>query len=56
MSGVLLLPLVGALAISSGLAGGYMRVTERFREVIIFGMFFTTLGYGLYMDLKPYAS
>ena len=56
MSGVLLLPLVGALAISSGLGGWYMRSTGRFREVIIFGMFFTTLGYGLYMDLQPYAS
>ncbi|KAJ5280711.1 efflux pump antibiotic resistance protein [Penicillium angulare] len=56
MSGVLLLPLVGALAISSGLAGWYLRSTGRFREVIIFGMFFTTLGYGLYLDLKPYAS
>lgn len=56
MSGVLLLPLVGALAISSGLGGWYMRATGRFREVIIFGMFFITLGYGLYMDLKPYAS
>ncbi|KAJ5777614.1 efflux pump antibiotic resistance protein [Penicillium odoratum] len=56
MSGVLLLPLVGALAISSGLGGWYLRATGRFREVIIFGMFFTTLGYGLYMDLKPYAS
>ncbi|KAJ5949318.1 efflux pump antibiotic resistance protein [Penicillium verhagenii] len=56
MSGVLLLPLVGALAISSGLAGWYLRATGRFREVIIFGMFFTTLGYGLYLDLKPYAS
>ncbi|KAJ5690767.1 efflux pump antibiotic resistance protein [Penicillium macrosclerotiorum] len=56
MSGVLLLPLVGALAASSGLAGWYMRATGRFREVIIFGMFFTTLGYGLYLDLKPYHS
>lgn len=56
MSGVLLLPLVGALAISSGLGGWYMRATGRFREVIIFGMVFTTLGYGLYLNLQPYPS
>ncbi|KAJ5720670.1 efflux pump antibiotic resistance protein [Penicillium malachiteum] len=56
MSGVLLLPLVGALAVSSGLGGWYMRATGRFREVIIFGMFFTTLAYGLYLNLQPYAS
>ncbi|EED18288.1 efflux pump antibiotic resistance protein, putative [Talaromyces stipitatus ATCC 10500] len=55
MSGVYLLPLVVALSISSGAAGFYMRTTGRSREVIILGMFLTTLGHGLYIDLKPYA-
>ncbi|GLA23938.1 hypothetical protein AnigIFM63326_010394 [Aspergillus niger] len=51
MSGVYLLPLVGALAISSGLAGFVMRTTGRSREAIILGMLLTTLGYGLFIDL-----
>ncbi|PWY86768.1 MFS general substrate transporter [Aspergillus heteromorphus CBS 117.55] len=56
LSGVYLLPLVVALAVSSGFAGFIMRTTGRCREAIVFGMAFTTLGYGLYIDLKAYAS
>lgn len=56
MSGVYLLPLVVALSISSGAVGFYMRSTGRSREVIVLGMLFTALGYGLYIDLKPYTS
>ncbi|OOG00389.1 hypothetical protein ASPCADRAFT_148 [Aspergillus carbonarius ITEM 5010] len=51
LSGVYLLPLVLALAVSSGLAGFVMRTTGRSREAIILGMFLTTLGYGLFIDL-----
>ncbi|RAL08291.1 MDR family MFS transporter [Aspergillus homomorphus CBS 101889] len=56
MSGVYLLPLVVALSISSGFGGFYMRSTGRSREAICLGMLFTTLGYGLYIDLQSYAS
>ncbi|RAH67883.1 MDR family MFS transporter [Aspergillus aculeatinus CBS 121060] len=56
MSGVYLLPLVVALSISSGLGGFYMRSTGRSREAICLGMLFTTLGFGLYIDLQSYAS
>lgn len=50
------MPLVVSLAISSGASGFYMRSTGRSREAIVLGMLFTTLGYGLYIDLKPYTS
>ncbi|PYI07561.1 hypothetical protein BO78DRAFT_385986 [Aspergillus sclerotiicarbonarius CBS 121057] len=56
LSGVYLLPLVVALAASSGLAGFVMRTTGRPREAITLGMFLTTLGYGLFIDLPATAS
>ncbi|KUL88192.1 hypothetical protein ZTR_04047 [Talaromyces verruculosus] len=56
MSSVYLLPLVVALSISSGATGVYMRSTGRSREVIVLGMLFIALDYGLYIDLKSYAS
>lgn len=55
-SGLYLLPLVVALTISSGAGGFYMRITGRSREAIVIGMILTTIGYGLLIDLKPYAS
>lgn len=56
LSGVYLLPLVAARSISSGAAGFYMRSTGCSREAIVLGVLFTTLGYGLYIDLKLYTS
>ncbi|PYH88018.1 MFS general substrate transporter, partial [Aspergillus ellipticus CBS 707.79] len=56
MSGVYLLPLVLALATSSGLAGFVLRKTGKCKPAIVFGMVFTAIGYALFTDLKPYAS
>lgn len=56
MSGVYVLPLVVSLAVASAGTGVTMKKTGRFRELIIAGMFFLTIGYGLFIDLKPYAS
>lgn len=56
MSGVYVLPLVLSLAVASAVTGITMKKTGRFRELIIGGMLLLTLGYGLFIDLKPYAS
>ncbi|KAJ5703779.1 Efflux pump dotC [Penicillium malachiteum] len=56
MSGVYLLPLVLALSVVSAGTGVLMRKTGRYREFIMAGLFFMTLGFGLLIDLKPYAS
>ncbi|KAJ5569821.1 efflux pump antibiotic resistance protein [Penicillium hispanicum] len=53
---VLLLPWWAHWLCPSGLAGWHTRATRRCREVIILGMFFTTLGHGPRIDLKPYTS
>ncbi|KAJ5555126.1 Major facilitator superfamily domain general substrate transporter [Penicillium sp. DV-2018c] len=56
LSGVYVLPLVLSLAVGSSGTGIVMKKTGRFRELIFGGMFLMTLGFGLFIDLKPYAS
>ncbi|KAJ5797658.1 Efflux pump dotC [Penicillium pulvis] len=56
MSGVYVLPLVLALSIGSAATGVVMKKTGRYRELISGGLFLMTLGFGLFIDLKSYAS
>ncbi|KAJ5692546.1 Efflux pump dotC [Penicillium macrosclerotiorum] len=56
MSGVYTLPMVLSLSIVSAGTGVIMKKTGRYREMIVAGLFFMTLGFGLFIDLKPYAS
>ncbi|KAJ6027201.1 uncharacterized protein N7446_004199 [Penicillium canescens] len=56
MSGVYVLPMVLSLAITSAATGVTMKKTGRFRELIVGGMSLMLLGFGLFIDLKPYAS
>lgn len=56
MSGVYVLPLVLSLALGSTATGITMKKTGRFRELIIGGMSLMALGFGLFIDLKAYAS
>ncbi|OJJ48609.1 hypothetical protein ASPZODRAFT_61654 [Penicilliopsis zonata CBS 506.65] len=56
LSGVYILPLVLFLSLLSIATGIIIRKTGRYREVIIFGMAFMTLGFGLFIILKPYAA
>ena len=56
LSGVYVLPMVLSLSIASVFTGIAMKKTGRFRELIIGGMVFILLGFGLFIDLKPYAS
>ncbi|CAG8030457.1 unnamed protein product [Penicillium nalgiovense] len=56
LSGVYVLPLVLSLAVGSMITGAVMKKTGRFREMIIGGMTFMALGFGLFIDLKAYAS
>ncbi|KAJ5864727.1 Major facilitator superfamily domain general substrate transporter [Penicillium soppii] len=56
LSGVYVLPMVLSLSIASVFTGITMKKTGRFRELIIGGMFFILLGFGLFIDLKAYAS
>lgn len=56
LSGVYLLPMVLSLAVVSSITGVLMNKTGRYREFIMFGLFMMTLGWGLLIDLKAYAS
>ncbi|EAU38375.1 conserved hypothetical protein [Aspergillus terreus NIH2624] len=56
LSGVYVLPNVLSLSVVSAATGFIMRKVGRYRELIIGGMLFMTIGYGLFIDLKPYAS
>ncbi|KAJ6157735.1 Efflux pump dotC [Penicillium chermesinum] len=56
LSGVYLLPMVLSLAVVSSMVGVLMNKTGRYREFIMFGLFMMTLGWGLFIDLKPYPS
>jgi MFS family permease len=56
LSGVYVLPLVLSLAVGSMITGAVMKKTGRFREMIIGGMTLMALGFGLFIDLKVYAS
>jgi hypothetical protein len=55
-SGVYTLPQVLALSVVSAGTGIMIRKTGRYREAIMGGMCLMTLGFGLFIDLKPYAS
>ncbi|KAF3390501.1 hypothetical protein F1880_009248 [Penicillium rolfsii] len=56
LSGVYTLPMVLSLSVVSAATGVIMKKTGRYREMIVAGLFFMTLGFGLLIDLKPYAS
>lgn len=56
LSGVYVLPMVISLSITSAVTGVIIRKTGRYRELIVVGLIFMTLGFGLLIDLKPYAS
>ncbi|KAJ5572997.1 Efflux pump dotC [Penicillium hetheringtonii] len=56
LSGVYVLPMVLSLSVVSAVTGIVMKKTGRYREAIVSGLFFMTLGYGLFIDLKAYAS
>lgn len=56
MSGVYVLPNVLSLSLTSACTGFIIKKTGRYRELIMGGLFFMTLGYGLLIDLKYYAS
>ena len=48
--------MVLSLSVVSAVTGIVMKKTGRYREAIVSGLFFMTLGYGLFIDLKAYAS
>lgn len=56
LSGVYTLPMVLSLSMVSAVTGIIMKKTGRYREMIVAGLFLMTLGFGLFIDLKPYAS
>jgi len=56
LSGVYVLPMVLSLSAVSAGTGIAMKKTGRYREMIQAGLFFMTLGFGLFIDLQPYAS
>lgn len=56
LSGVYVLPMVLTLSVVSAVTGIIMKKTGRYREMIVAGLFLMTLGFGLFIDLKPYAS
>ncbi|KAL2846956.1 major facilitator superfamily domain-containing protein [Aspergillus pseudoustus] len=56
LSGVYVLPQVLSLSVMSIVTGILIRKTGRYRELIIAAFFFLTLGYGLLINLQPYAS
>ncbi|KAI0021199.1 MFS general substrate transporter [Xylariomycetidae sp. FL0641] len=51
LSGVYLLPYALSLSVVSAVTGIFMKKTGKYLPGIIFGMFFLTLGYGLFIDL-----
>ncbi|GIK01307.1 hypothetical protein Aspvir_005340 [Aspergillus viridinutans] len=56
LSGVYVLPLVLSLSVVSAGTGIVIRKTGRYRELIVGGLGLMTLGFGLLIDLKSYAS
>ncbi|KAE8450586.1 hypothetical protein EG329_005930 [Mollisiaceae sp. DMI_Dod_QoI] len=51
LSGVYLLPLVLALSFTSGLTGLFIKKTGKYLPPIWFGLFFMTVGYGLFINM-----
>lgn len=56
LSGVYTFPTVLTTSFGSAVVGFYIRKTGRYPEVIQLAFLLTTLGFGLFIDLKPYAS
>lgn len=56
LSGVYTLPQVLSLSLTSAMIGIIINKTGRYKEAVYIGMGFMTLGFGLFIDLKPYAS
>ncbi|RDW86709.1 MDR family MFS transporter [Aspergillus mulundensis] len=56
LSGVYVLPQVLSLSVLSIITGILIKKTGRYREIIVAAFVFLALGYGLFIDLKPYAS
>ncbi|KAI4121909.1 MAG: hypothetical protein LQ338_006094 [Usnochroma carphineum] len=56
LSGVYTLPFVLSLSFVSAAVGVLIKKTGQYLPPIWFGMFFMTLGIGLYIDFKPYPS
>lgn len=56
LSGVYLLPQVLALSIISGITGLVIRKTGYYLGIIRIGMALMALGYGLFIEMKPYES
>ncbi|KAH6663200.1 MFS multidrug transporter-like protein [Halenospora varia] len=56
LSGVYLLALALTLSIVSGMTGVFIKKTGKYLPPIWFGMFFMTLGFGLFIDLGPTAN
>jgi EmrB/QacA subfamily drug resistance transporter len=55
LSGVYLFAMVVTFSIVSAMTGIFIKKTGMFREPIWFGLFFMTLGYGLFIDLPDHA-
>lgn len=51
LSGVYLLPFALSLSFMSGATGVFIKKTGKYKPPIIFGMFFMTLGFGLFINL-----
>ncbi|KAA6415833.1 MAG: major facilitator superfamily transporter [Lasallia pustulata] len=56
LSGVYLFPFVISLSLSSAAVGIFIRKTGQYLPPIYFGLFFMTLGFGLYIDLPAHPS
>lgn len=56
LSSVYMLPMALSLAITGMSAGFLIKRTGSYRALIVVSLLFLTLGYGLFIDLKPYTS
>ncbi|KAI3391530.1 hypothetical protein diail_7174, partial [Diaporthe ilicicola] len=56
LSGVYVLPFTFFLGAAAAATGFLIKKTGKYVPAIIFGFFFTTLGYGLFIDLDPYVN
>jgi MFS family permease len=56
LSGVYLFPFVISLSLMSAAVGIFIRKTGQYLPAVWFGMFFMTLGFGLYINLPAYPS
>jgi len=55
LSGVYILPTALSLSFASAATGAVIRKTGKYLPPIYFGMFFMTLGFGLFIDLDAYS-